>query len=116
MKGKREADALRAELARRERRGRGHRYPEELRNRVISYAVTHRAGGMTPKQIGHELGMDWRTVKRWLDEECVAGFEQMIVQEEAPEPAGRLVVHGPGGVRVEGLDLDALANLLRKLK
>jgi predicted transcriptional regulator len=115
MKGKREVDALRAELAGIERRGRGHRYPPELRKRVTAYAVAHHADGTTPREIGDELGMDSRTVERWLEKEHVSGFEQLIVQQDAHAPAGRLVVHGPGGVRIEGLDLDALAELLRKL-
>lgn len=116
MKGKREAGALRAELAGMERRGRGHRYPPELRTRVLAYAATQRADGVTPKEVGDELGMDWRTVKRWIEKEHVPGFEQVIVHDDAQKPAGRLVVHGPGGVRIEGLDLDTLAELLRKLK
>lgn len=116
MKGRREAAALRAELAGLERRGRGHRYPPELRTRVIAYAVAHHADGATVKEIGNDLGMDWRTVQRWIEGEHVPGFEQLIVHEGTPEGARRLVVHGPGGVCIEGLDLDTVVELLRKLK
>ncbi|MCC6556286.1 MAG: hypothetical protein IT372_25275 [Polyangiaceae bacterium] len=115
MKVQREAGALRAELARMERRGRGHRYPPELRTRVVAYAML-RGSGVTPKEVGDELGMDWRTVKRWIEKEDLPGFERIIVHGDAHgPPAGRLVVHGPCGVRIDGLELDALAELLRKL-
>lgn len=114
MKAKREVAALRAEIAGFERRGR--RYPPEVRERVIAYAEAHRADDMTPKQIGDDLGVNWRTVKRWLEDAYVPGFERLIVQKNHPKPVVRIVVHGPGGVRIEGLALDELIKMLRMLK
>jgi transposase len=116
MKGKRAAEALRAEIAGLERRGRGHRYPPELRARVIAYAVAHHADGVTVKEIGNDLGMDWRTVQRWMEGKHVPGFEKLVVHQDTHEPARGLVMHGPGGVRIEGLDADTVVELLRKLK
>jgi transposase len=115
MKGN-EKHTLRAELAGMSRRGRGHRYPPELRARVIAYAAALHRHGVTPKEIGDELGMDWRTLTRWLAEERDPGFAQVVVHDDGHKAAVRVVVHGPGGLRIEGLDLDALTELLRKLK
>ena len=66
MKDRREAVALRKELGRLEHRGRGHRYPLELRERVVAYLDARRAEGVTVQAVGDELGMDWRTLGRWL--------------------------------------------------
>ncbi len=46
-----------------------------------------------------------------------AGFERVEIVE-APPPARRssIVVRGPAGLHIEGLDLDALVELLQRLR
>lgn len=119
MKREQEALAIRAELAQLEHRGRGRAYPERLRKRMIAYVETRRAEGAATRLAGDEIGMDWRTLLRWAPCAMSAGFEQVVVQEQeaaaASAAAARLVVHTPSGLRIEGLDLGALAELVRKL-
>ena len=110
-----EAQAIRAELAQLEHRGRGCAYPERLRKRVIAYVEARLTDGAATRLAGDELGMDWRTLLRWAPCATSAGFEQVVVREDTAAAATRLVVHTPGGLRIEGLDLAALAELVRKL-
>jgi hypothetical protein len=119
MKRKQEAQAIRAELAQLEHRGRGRAYPEALRKRMIAYVEARRTEGASTRVAGDEIGMDWRTLLRWAPCSTSAGFERVVVRGDAPSDAlaspARLVVHAPGGLRIEGLSLEALAELVRKL-
>ena len=117
MKREHEAQAIRAELAQLEHRGRGRAYPERLRQRMIDYVKARRAEGAATRIIGDEIGMDWRTLLRWTPCGASAGFEQVVVRDEvtAAAPAAPLVVYTPSGLRIEGLALGALAELVRKL-
>jgi hypothetical protein len=51
---------------------------------------------------------------RQRQEGSSAAFHPVEVKSEARSPAG-LVVHGPGGVRVEGLSVQQVAQLLKVL-
>jgi|SRR5829696_1194263 len=115
MNRQHEAQAIRAELGQLEHRGRGRAYPEKLRKRMIAYVEARRAEGAATRDAGDELGMDWRTLLRWAPCATSAGFEQVVVRDATATAAARLVVHTPGGLRIEGLDLGTLAELVRKL-
>ena len=117
MNRQHEAQAIRAELAQLEHRGRGRAYPERLRKRMIAYVEARRAEGAATRIAGDEIGMDWRTLLRWAPCSTSAGFEQVVLRDEAATaaPASRFIVHTPGGLRIEGLDLGTLAALVRKL-
>ena len=62
-----EAVVLRSELSKMAR-GRGNRFPAELRERVIVYGRRRRADGASWTRIGIELGMKWETVRGWCIE------------------------------------------------
>jgi hypothetical protein len=116
MKREHEAQAIRTELAQLEHRGRGRAYPTGLRKRMIAYVKGRRAEGAATRIAGDELGMDWRTLLRWAPCSTSVGFEQVVVRDETDgAAAARIVVHTPGGLRIEGLDLGTLAELVRKL-
>ena len=51
-----------------EQRGRGKRYPAELRKEIESYSATRREQGASLKQIAEELAISWRTLERWRRE------------------------------------------------
>lgn len=94
-------------------RGRGKRYPKKLLEEVVAYGVSRRRQGATLLQIGEELGVSWRSMARWLSERrAKAQFRR--VEVVAP-PRREVVVRGAHGVWIEGLDIDAAAELLRKL-
>lgn len=105
--------ALRQALAR-AAEGRGRpRYPEALRQRVVTHVRDRRARGASLRQLADELGLAVPTLVRWGGPP--PAFRPVLV-EPAPRAApGHLVVHGPGGLRVEGLTLDEAVELVRRL-
>ena len=125
MRMEHQAVAIRAEVGRLEgRRGRGKEYPEALRQQAVAYYRVRRAAGATMKEIGLELGMSWQTLQRWAsateDAALVAtnapGFALVEVVEAATTfPKQPITVRGPAGLSIEGLDLDTLVELLRRL-
>jgi hypothetical protein len=115
MKNDRELTSLRAELARIERRGRGRAYPTALRNRVATYLEARRGEGASFPTIGAELGLCVSTLLRWTKARpSTAAFERVLVVADKAPPSA-LVVHGPCGLRIEGLLLADVAELVRRL-
>ena len=108
-------EELQQALSTLEQRGRGKPYPKGLLEKLLSYTVARRRQGATLMTIGTELGMSWRTLARWLSGRAKSRrFERVEVVVPAPTPR-LLVVHGPRGLRIEGLDIDGVAELVRKV-
>jgi len=105
---------IRRAVERLEARGRGIRYPVELKTRLISETQRRRETGATLEAIGEELGISWRTLARWCTEARTSapGFRSV---EVVVAPRSTPVVHGPHGLRIEGLDLDGIVELVRRL-
>lgn len=112
-------EELRTALSKLGEMGRGKRYPRALLEKMLSYTVARRRQGATLLAVGGELGMNWKTLARWLGERKAARFER--VEISAPTPTVPppmplpIVVHGPRGLRIEGLDVSGVAELLRRL-
>ena len=100
-------------------KGRGKRYPEQLRSRVIGWAARRRAAGASWQQIKRELGQRFDTVRRWCTTETAAISPSRAlapVRIMPDKPAVRTVaVMSAAGFRVEGLTLSEAAALLREL-
>jgi hypothetical protein len=115
------AATLRARLAHFGPRGVGQRYPEGFRGEVLDYLAAQRERGIGLPATARELGLREKTMWRWLAqgraEAGPAEFREVEVVECAPPAAVPLrpVLHAPGGLRVEGLDITSLAELLRRL-
>ena len=110
-----EAAAFRDAVRRAGRRGPGRRYPAELRRRGAEYLRARQGAGAPLSAILRELGVRRETLAGWaapMDPAARSRFVPVTVMEA---PAGRIVVHGSGGVRVEGLDVAGVADLLRRL-
>jgi hypothetical protein len=116
-----QAAAIRVELERLERRGQGKAYPEHVRRLAVAYYRSRRDAGASIAEAGAELGIPWRTVYGWAARDRapdmpVAGFSPVeILDAPRPRPHGPIVVEHRSGLRIEGLDLDSLAELLRRL-
>lgn len=112
------AAEFRAAVRRAGPRGAGRRYPPALRRVAVEYFRRRRAAGTTLAAISRELGVKRHTLVGWTVPPEVAptvpSFVPVSIVGDATA-APRIVVHGPGGVRVEGLDLAAVAELLRRL-
>ena len=96
------------------KRGPRPRYPKELRERIVSYAQAELQRGHNVEEIAAELGMKWRTLQRWRSEHKQGQFRRVQVVPNAPA-SKTLTLYGPLGVRLEGLALDEVAELIRRL-
>ena len=98
-------------------RGRGRGYPKGLMGKLLSYTVARRRQGAKLVEVAAELGLKSHTLSRWLGEKRPsASFERVEVVATAASPAARkLIVHGPRGLRVEGLELADVAELVRRV-
>jgi len=98
------------------RRGNGTRYPALLRQRGAEYLRARRGSGTPLGTVARELGVGGGTLLRWAAEaRGRAGAAFIPVRVTAPPVATGMVVHGPGGLRIEGLDVATLVELLRRL-
>ena len=121
-----EGRGLAAELARSGLREMGKRWrcPAKLRFRIVAYARQCRERGEPVADISARLGLVESTLGRWLRreraEERVAGFRPVsIVPVSGATGVGQgaeLTLVTSGGCRVEGLDLESAAYLLRILQ
>lgn len=111
--------AIRAAVAKLGPRGQGRRYPEALKREVVAYLAARREAGRGLKATSVELGIPERSIKLWSKAPRPSGrpaFVPMLVTPVAAEhPAPLIVVHAPGGIRIEGLDVPALADLVRRI-
>ena len=114
----------RAELARRiaaaQRRGRrGRVYPTELRRDIESYLHDRRDEGGSPYDVAPELGISLTTLVRWRSqarrEPGLPHLRPVSVLPMPPTLGGAMSVHGPRGLRIEGLDFDGVVELFRRL-
>lgn len=114
---------LRAALARVEGHGRGRRYPKRLQRLVVEHYRLRSLQGFTDAAIAAELGIPWKTIQRWLTQLPSApvapshppAFEAVQIVDSATSAPRTFVVRGPAGLCIEGLDLDALTELVRRL-
>lgn len=116
------AEGFRDAVAKLGPRGRTTPYPKDLRDEAVGYAQERRAQGAPWGLIARELGLGVDSLTNWARGARASrrepGFRRVELKPSkavvnAAENA--LVVHGPGGVRVEGLDVATLAELLRRL-
>lgn len=130
MSEKETVERLKAELEARRKLGPRGRFTEPLRMQVLEYARARQAQGDTLEQVARQLGLSGWTLSRWSGRArreqagaaqavnpsgAESGFHPVEVRQEAVA-AGSLVVHGPRGVRIEGLSLEGLVALVRGLQ
>jgi len=101
-------------------RGQGRWYPEALKREVLAYLAARRKEGRGLKTTSAELGMPQRSIKLWSSSPRPSGAARFVPMTAAAStavdvPGPRLVVLGPTGVRIEGMDVAMLADLLRRL-
>jgi transposase len=122
---------LRAELARRAGAGTRGRFTQALREEALAVLRERAAQGATQEAVAKELGMSAWTLSRWSQRARVgsgaggasppaaAAFRPVRVvrrEEGRPSSPGALTVHGPAGLRVEGLTVEWVAALVRALR
>jgi transposase len=111
-----DAKALKDRIAeaRRDRR----RVPMPLQAAALQYAEQRQAAGISMKAIGGELGMSWHTLSYWRarhasSSETSLARVKIVVPERSKEA---VVVHSPSGLRIEGLCVSQMAELIARLR
>lgn len=101
------------------RNARGFRlFSSEARAQALGYAQKRLSAGASAREVAEELGLIGWTLQRWLQSEhrgdikAVDGFVRLEVKSPSQQAP---VVHGPCGVWVEGLEIEAIAALMRSL-
>jgi hypothetical protein len=85
---------------------------EVLRSEVAAAIEQAHAAGESYEQLAKAVGVTTQTLSNWRALRKQGRFEQVRV---AAPPTPTVVVHGPSGLRIEGLSLDELAALWRRL-
>ena len=108
-----EAGELKKLVARSRATGRGS-YPKEVREAVIAYARGRHAQHVSREKVAAELGMSVATLGYWCSppRRKAKLTPVAIVPARLPE---REVVVECGPLRVRGLDVGGVAELLRRL-
>lgn len=109
---------FKAEVRRAGPRGAGRRYPPAARRLAVEYFRRRRAAGTSVEAISRELGVKRHTLVGWTAAAREVATTPLFVPVNVVADAttkSRIVVHGSAGVRVEGLDLAGVAELLRRL-
>ena len=115
-----EVEALRREVGKHEK-GRGKRYPIELKAKLVAYAKQRRAAGADFATIGEELGLRHKTVRQWCSEAergsaLAAVPTRAVPVEVVAEGRSSLAIVSPSGFRLEGLDMAEAVAALRALR
>jgi transposase len=100
------------------------RYTPEQRQQAVEYVRERKQQGVSVEEVARQLGMSSWTLSRWSSatrrgeqEPARAALVPVEVKTARGETrAGGLVVHGPGGVRVEGVSVEDAVRLLRGLR
>jgi len=112
-------EELKVELSKLGPRGRGRAYPKGLLEKLLAYTVARRRQGASIVEVASEVGINFRTLARWVGERKASRFGRIEVVAApvatAPAAAPTIIVHGPRGLRIEGLDLAAAAELVRRV-
>ncbi|RKG47903.1 hypothetical protein D7X30_41255 [Corallococcus sp. AB011P] len=123
------AAKLKQEVEGQRSRGTRWRFDEDFRARAVAYLRARQAEGGTQEEAAREMGLSSWTLSRWgrqggpvrrgrparvSPETSTAAFHAVAVKREE-EAEGVLVVHGPGGVRVEGLSVAQVVEVLKGL-
>lgn len=109
-----EITALRREVARHEK-GRGKRYPADLKRRVVAYARRQRDAGATYDAVAEALGLALETVRRWCSISSDARASTLVPVEVVAEPSSPVTIISPSGYRLEGLAPAEAVAVLRAL-
>lgn len=96
------------------RSGKRSRYPAKLREAVVAYASRRRAQKASRDVVAAELGMSVATLSYWCAPARTRGRLEPVSIIARPEPVPDLVVEC-GPLRVRGLDVASVAELLRRL-
>ena len=89
------------------------RYPAALRRRITDHVREQRGAGVPLNEIARAIGISSTLLHRW--ELRLSQKFRRVELAVAPQKTSRWSLHAPRGVRVEGLSLEDLVEVLRRL-
>jgi len=95
------------------------RGPKHLQHQVVEYWRTRQRQGEGLRDVAAALGVAPWSLHRWTraSKKCERFHEvQIVAPASRPSDAAPVLIRTTDGVRVEGLDVDAAAQLLRLLR
>ncbi len=90
------------------------RYPKDLRVAAIVCARRRVARGEALGRIARGFQITWKTLSAWLSQQAPAATLEPV-RIAPPQHTASPVLITPQGVRIEGLDIVSIAELLRAL-
>lgn len=113
-----EGEALRAEVEGQGPKSPSRRFPEELKRRLVAWAEARRASGVGTGELEERVGIPWTSLSKWMTKPSPRRTSPMALKPvsivQGPGGGGP-ILKTPGGFTVEGLDVEGLAELLRRL-
>lgn len=99
-----------------EPRGRGRRFPSELKSAIVAYITDARSRGVTVAKLEADLGVSWNTMARW----STSGKQRKLGRPKAvpvrvlatAKPPAAATLVSPTGWRIEGVSLEQLRRLV----
>jgi hypothetical protein len=95
--------------------GQGRRYPEQVKREVLAYVAERRNGDRGVRTVAEDVSIRWKTAKLWAPPARASAAPSFVPMKLVTEAGGELVVVHAGPLRIEGLDVAALADLLWRL-
>ena len=121
MKSEERAKELREALAQARQQEPSRRYPEPLRRAAAEYRQERAREGVGLHRAAKELGVSIMALLKW-SRKLTGDTAKFHAIEIVPEPrrndgktSKSVVVHGPRGLRVEGLSVAEIAELMTRL-
>jgi hypothetical protein len=110
------AREFRAALAALGRTGSKTTYPRELRALGLAHLKERRSQGVPLREVASELGIAKTTATRWeRPARRASAIRRVNIAPRTTAPGTSMVVYGPAGLRIEGLDVATVAALLKDL-
>lgn len=112
-----ELATLRAEIEGLGPKSPSRRFPEQLKARLAGWARARRAAGIATAEIEQRLGIPWTSLAKWMAPSVRAPPSPKLrpVQVATAGEGAQPILRTAGGYIVEGLDIEGLALLLRRL-
>ncbi len=109
-------------------RKRSRRYPEALRRAATNHARCRLEQGESVGSVAGTLGLSAQTLNNWLRSTRISGIASaggmravsVVPRSDTDEPPVESILPAPilitpGGLRIEGLDLASVAELVRRI-
>ena len=111
---KTELSKLREQLEnKRDSRG---RVPAAIKRAALLIIERARQNGMSYRSISKQIGVNNHTLRYWRETSKTKNvIEEVRIAEPNAKPKSEVVLVGPRGLRIEGLNLSQLAELLVRL-